>query len=146
MSNKSTGTKFEREFAGILAENWFWVHLFQDNKNGQPCDVVAARDGHAYLFDCKDCQEKVFALSRIEENQYNAMRLFDVTGNGKGMFAMRFPEDGIYLVPYDRLHELQEAGFKRINASICRTQGIGLEDWLEQFEKREESHADHNWK
>ena len=33
MSNKSAGTMFEREFAGKLAKNRFWVHRFQDNKN-----------------------------------------------------------------------------------------------------------------
>ena len=44
---------FEREFAGKLAKNRFWVHRFQDNKNGQPCDVIAARNGKTYLFDQK---------------------------------------------------------------------------------------------
>jgi len=34
MSNKSAGTMFEREFAGKLAKNRFWVHRFQDNKTG----------------------------------------------------------------------------------------------------------------
>ena len=43
MSNKSAGTMFEREFAGKLAKNRFWVHRFQDNKNGQPCDVIAEK-------------------------------------------------------------------------------------------------------
>ena len=70
MSNKSAGTMFEREFAGKLAKNRFWVHRFQDNKNGQPCDVIAARNGKTYLFDCKDCAG-AFQLSRVEENQYN---------------------------------------------------------------------------
>lgn len=45
MSNKSAGTQFEREFAARLAAEGFWVHRFQDNKNGQPCDVIAARNG-----------------------------------------------------------------------------------------------------
>lgn len=48
MSNKSAGTQFEREFAARLAAEGFWVHRFQDNKNGQPCDVIAARNGEAY--------------------------------------------------------------------------------------------------
>lgn len=78
---------FEREFAGKLAKNRFWVHRFQDNKNGQPCDVIAARNGKTYLFDCKDCAG-AFQLSRVEENQYNAMYLFHLTGNSRGMFAV----------------------------------------------------------
>lgn len=142
MSNKSNGTKFEREFAETLAKHWFWVHIFQDNRNGQPCDVVAARDGCTYLFDCKSCNENFFLLNRMEENQYNAMRLFDMTGNGKGMFAIRFPDNQIYLVGYDRIREMQEAGFKRINDTVCRTQGISMEEWMKKF--KEEEDEDHN--
>ena len=145
MSNKSVGTDFEQKFAGVLAECWFWVHLFQQNKSGQPCDVIACRDGNTYLFDCKDCETGIFRLSRIEENQYNAMKLFDLTGNGKGMFAIRFPERGVYLVEYDRMKELQDAGFKQINATVCRTQGITLREWLDSFGERDDNNADHHW-
>lgn len=42
MSNKSAGTQFEREFASRLAAEGFWVHRFQDNKNGQPCDTFVS--------------------------------------------------------------------------------------------------------
>lgn len=131
VSNKTAGSRFEKEFAGILADHWFWVHLFQDNKNGQPCDVIAAKNGRAYLIDCKDCQSEIFPLSRIEENQINAMILFSMMGNAPGMFAIRFPDRKIYLLPYTKLQELQEAGFKRINETVCRTQGMPLEQWLE---------------
>ena len=149
MSNKSTGTKFEKEFAAALADHWFWVHLFQDNQNGQPCDVVAARNGETYLFDCKECQGEFFLLKRMEENQYNAMKLFELAGNGKGMFAIRFRKEKIFLIEYDRLEEMRTAGFKRINETVCRTQGKDLEEWfksLSESEGWEEDHADHHWK
>ena len=146
MSNKEAGTRFEKEFAEILAEHWFWVHLFQDNKNGQPCDVIAARDDRAYLFDCKNCEEPFFRLDRMEENQYNAMRLYDITGNRKGMFAIRFPSSEIYLVQYDRLKEMQEKQFKRIDKTVCRTQGTELKEWLGAFDEESgEKHEDHDW-
>lgn len=131
MSNKAMGTKFEKEFAETLAKHWFWVHIFQDNKNGQPCDVIAVKNGAAYLFDCKDCQSDIFPFSRVEENQYNAMRLFSMMGNKVGMFAIRFPGGQIYLLPYTKIQEMQDAGFKRINSTVCRTQGMTLEGWLE---------------
>ena len=69
MSNKSVGTKFEQKFAEILAERGYWVHLLQQNKNGQPCDVIACRDGNTYLFDCKDCETGILRLSRVADNQ-----------------------------------------------------------------------------
>ena len=145
MSNKSAGTQFEREFASRLAAEGFWVHRFQDNKNGQPCDVIAARDGEAYLFDCKQCAEPFFRLSRMEENQYNAMKLFEMMGNLPGMFAIKFPDKTIYLVTYKKIKELQEAGFKRINETVCRTQGATLGEWLAGFDEREEKDGDHHW-
>lgn len=149
MSNKTVGNSFEKQFAGLLANHWFWVHIFQDNKNGQPCDIIAARSGNVYLFDCKDCEEAFFRLDRMEENQVNAMKLFDITGNGKGMFAIRFPGKGIYLLTFERLEELEEAGFKRINETVCRTQGVTLEEWLNSLKDAKEwgdYHGTDDWK
>lgn len=130
MNNKTAGTRFEKEFVSILADNWFWVHLFQDNKNGQPCDVIAARNGHAYLFDCKDCQGNYFPLSRMEENQYNAMHLFEMTGNSRGKFAIRFTEQEIYLMDYKQLEDLRTNGVKRIDRMDCHLHGESFWGWL----------------
>lgn len=130
MSNKSTGTQFEKDFADILAENRFWVHNFQDNKNGQPCDVIASKDGKSFLFDCKDCETKFFQLSRMEENQLSAMTLFEMYGNEPGMFAIRFPSTHIYLMHYRKMKEIRDAGFKKIDETICDAKGLRLEAWL----------------
>ena len=98
MSNKSSGTAFEREWAQMLADHGFWAHCLKDNANGQPFDVIAARNGTAYVFDCKECTRGRFQLSRIEENQKNAMALWSETGNTMGMFVLKF-EKLIVLVP-----------------------------------------------
>lgn len=130
MSNKATGTQFEREFSRALSEHGFWVHRFQDNQNGQPCDVIAARNGNAYLIDCKDCQAGFFRLSRMEENQLNAMKLFELTGNGSGKFAIRFVPEEIYLVSYWQLAALKNKGYKKIDPMDCRLYGMELSAWL----------------
>lgn len=137
MSNKSVGTQFENEFADILAENRFWVHIFQDNKNGQPCDVIASKNGNSFLFDCKDCQTKFFQLSRMEENQLNSMTLFEMYGNEPGMFAIQFPSTHIYLMNYRKMKEMQDAGFKRIDETICKARGVRLEEWLMSWYRKE---------
>lgn len=134
MGNKHTGTRFEIEFTAMLAARGFWAHRFQDNKNGQPCDVIAARDGEAYLFDCKNCEGDSFRLSRIEENQYNAMKLFEQTGNRRGMFAVRFTAGPIYLVDYEIVRLLMKNGEKRITRSAIGRYGRTLGDWLEEKE------------
>lgn len=147
VSNKKTGSDFEREFAELLADKGFWVHLFQDNKNGQPCDVVAARNGITYLFDCKNCEKDYFLLSRMEENQYNAMHLFELTGNEKGKFALRFSNQNIYLIDYDLIRYLQSKGFKKIGEPGCMEYGCDIETWLENLlESAGGENANSDWR
>lgn len=100
MTNKKLGNDFEEEFCEILAKNRFWCHIFAQNKAGQPADVIAVKNGHAYLIDCKVCGDRGFALSRMEENQDCAMTLWKRCGNGEGWFAMHLPTGDIYMVPH----------------------------------------------
>lgn len=150
MGNKKAGSAFEKLFVEYLTDAGFWVHIFQDNKNGQPCDVIAAKDGQAYLFDCKDCGKGYFRLDRMEENQLNAMELFRVTGNTGGMFAVRFPEGEIYLADYRVLRELKDQGVKSLGKSEMRGYARSLEDWLLEKEGNDEmegrGHARHDWR
>lgn len=128
MSNKSNGTAFERAFAELLSEEGFWAHCLKDNVNGQPFDVIAAKNGRTYVFDCKDCQTDRFVLSRIEENQHNAMSLWAETGNYQGMFAVKF-SGRIYLIPHRMLEILVENGTKSITEIEARRYGRTFEQW-----------------
>lgn len=148
--NKAAGRAFEKLFVEYLTDAGFWVHIFQDNKNGQPCDVIAAKDGQAYLFDCKDCRKGYFRLNRMEENQLNAMELFRVTGNTGGMFAVRFPEGNIYLADYRVLRGLKDQGIKSLGILEIREYASSLEDWLVEKEgdgkTEERTYAYHDWR
>lgn len=149
INNKTTGTAFERAFANILSQSGFWVHLFQDNKNGQPCDVIAARNGHTYLFDCKNCENDFFLLNRMEENQYNAMHLFELMGNSRGKMAVRFPKGDIYLIDYWQVKTLREHGTRRLDQMSCVLYGHELGRWLTQrnaIDGWSEKNADNHWK
>lgn len=128
MSNKSNGTAFEKEFARMLSDEGFWVHCLKDNANGQPFDVIAAKDGRSYVFDCKDCQTARYTLSRMEENQHNAMKLWAATGNQPGLFAVRFV-GRIYLIPHRMLEILEENGTKSITEREARRCGRTFEQW-----------------
>lgn len=129
MSNKSKGTAFEKEFAQIFADRGFWVHCLRDNVNGQPFDLIAVRNDTAYAFDCKECQGSVFRLSRIEENQDNAMVLWAETGNRFSFFVLRFGEK-IYLVPHRMLLILKENGTKQLKETDAAKYGQELNLWL----------------
>lgn len=131
MSNKSRGTAFEKEFAQIFADKGFWVHCLRDNSNGQPFDLIAVRNNTAYAFDCKECQGNVFRMSRIEENQDNAMVLWSETGNQFSFFAIRF-KDRIYLVPHRMLVILKEQGTKQLKEMDAAKYGQELFQWLKR--------------
>ena len=148
-SNKAAGNQFEREFASILADNHFWLHLFQDNQNGQPCDVSACKNGNTFLFDCKDCRGRYFELSRMEENQYNAMRLFELTGNSRGRLAVRFQGEDICLISYWRVAALLKNGIRRLDREGCIRHGEPFANWLARQKMKDrwgDKYADSDWK
>ena len=70
------------------------------NKAGQPADIIAVRNGKAYLIDAKVCSSRGFALRRVEDNQELAMGLWNDRGNGQAWFAMKLPNDEIYMIPH----------------------------------------------
>lgn len=133
MSNKSNGTAFEQEFAELLSGYGFWVHLMQDNRNGQPFDVIAAGNGETYIFDCKDCQHEIFSLYRIEENQECAMRLWQECGNREGMFALKLPS-GIRMLSYTTAMELIDRGCRRLSGVRMQENTVTFEEWIETYE------------
>ena len=101
MSNKKIGNNFESELAEILSAYGFWVHQLSQNSAGQPADVIAVKNGRAYLIDCKVCStSKGFDLRRVEENQDLAMQLWEDCGNGSGWFAIKLPTDDIIMLPH----------------------------------------------
>ena len=101
MTNKKIGNDFESEFAEILSAYGFWVHQLSQNAAGQPADIIAVRNGKAYLIDCKVCStDKGFALSRMESNQDFAMELWNECGNGQGWFAIKLPTNDIFMLPH----------------------------------------------
>ena len=71
-----------------------------------------------------------FVLSRIEENQHNAMSLWDETGNHQGMFAVKF-SGRIYLMPYRMLEILEKNGTKSISEIEARRYGRTFEQWCD---------------
>lgn len=116
MSNKKEGTKFEQEIADKLFENGWWVHLIQQSKSGQPADIIATKDNTAVLIDCKDCKTKKFDLSRVEENQLNAMRLFVSRCWGQAYFVIKL-NDKVYFINYWTMLDTILKEMKSVNES-----------------------------
>lgn len=130
-SNKSIGNDFERKFCEMLSDYGFWVHNLVANASGQPADVIAVKEHKAYLIDCKVCSRGGFTLSRIEDNQDLAMRLWDECGNGKGLFAMLIGTQ-VIMVSHADLVAQRNKGHSNVNNMELREIGIPLEKWVKK--------------
>ena len=131
MSNKKAGTQFERDLCHSLSAYGFWCHNLAQNSQGQPFDVISARNGVSYPIDCKDCSKNIFKMERIEENQSSAMFLWRETGNGEGWFALRMTNGAVYFLPFSKLESLSLLKTV-LSVSEIRQFGVPFREWVEQ--------------
>nr|DAM74943.1 MAG TPA: hypothetical protein [Caudoviricetes sp.] len=127
--NRKVGTSFEQALCHKLSGYGFWAHNLAQNKQGQPFDVIAARNGKTYPIDCKVCEKDIFRLERVEENQYSAMTLWRQTGNGNGWFALRLTNGEVWFLS---LEDIERAALTRKSLywSEIKQFGISLEEWV----------------
>ena len=131
--NRRVGTGFEKQLCMSLSGYGFWAHNLAQNSQGQPFDIIAARNGKSYPIDCKDCAKDIFKMERIEENQSSAMFLWRETGNGEGWFALRMTNGAVYFLPFSRLKSLSLSKTV-LSAFEIREYGVPLREWVEQCE------------
>lgn len=127
--NRKVGTGFERDLCRSLSAYGFWCHNLAQNSQGQPFDVIAARNGVSYPIDCKDCSKNIFKMERIEENQFSAMTLWKETGNGEGWFALRMMNGAVYFLSFAVIRNLFLMKTV-LSASEIRQFGITLGEWV----------------
>ena len=131
MSNKKIGNEFESELCDILSEHGFWVHLLNQNKSGQPADVIAVRNKVSHLIDAKVCSNNTFPFSRIEENQDLAMELWKECGNGIGWFALKLDEfdNQIFMISHYTMKAYRDKQ-KSLSAKEIVELGTPIERWV----------------
>lgn len=129
--NRKVGTGFEKDLCLSLSSCGFWAHNLAQNSQGQPFDVIAARNGVSYPIDCKDCSKNIFKMERIEENQFSAMTLWKETGNGEGWFAIRLITGEVRFISFSTLLELSVLRTV-LSANDIRRYGITLGEWVSQ--------------
>lgn len=127
--NRKVGTGFERDLCLSLSGYGFWAHNLAQNSQGQPFDVIAARNGVSYPIDCKVCEKDIFRLDRIEENQYSAMRFWRQTGNGEGWFALLLTNGEIWFLSLADMESFM-LNRKSIYLPDIRQYGLPLEAWV----------------
>ena len=133
--NRSNGGRFEQDLATVLADSGFWVHVMQQNKAGQPADLIALRGKFHTLIDCKVIgDDHGFPFERIEENQKLAMRMFQRKAGELCYFALKLPDASVWLVTLERLETLKNRGKKRLTDEEIRNQTWSLKSWIEASE------------
>ena len=134
--NRSTGNKFEQELSHELAQAGFWVHVMQQNKAGQPADIIAIKEKFHTLIDCKVCEKGIFVFRRVEENQRFAMTTFFRKAGELCYFALKMPNGDIRMISLTRIDLLAARGKKSLNADELKTEARLLEDWLYYYSER----------
>ena len=129
MINKKLGNKFEKELSEILYNAGYWVHLLNQNKNGQPADIIAVKNKKAYLIDAKVCSFEKFAFKRVEENQRLSMQMFIECGNTTPYFALKARNE-IYMLSYKTIRDLISQGKKQLNFEEINKYSTILSTWL----------------
>ena len=129
MINKKLGNDFEQELCQILADAGYWTHNFANRKNGQPADIIAVKNGKAYLIDAKECTREIFPLKRMEYNQELSMGLWIECGNIEPYFALKARNE-VYVVDYTTVMELMLKGKKQLNLEDMNKYGVRLATWL----------------
>ena len=129
MINKKLGNELEKELSEILYNAGYWVHLLNQNKNGQPADIIAVKNKKAYLIDAKVCSLEKFAFKRVEENQHLSMQMFIDCGNTTPYFALKARNE-IYMLSYKTIRDLIKQGKKQLNFAEINKYGTRLSTWL----------------
>jgi len=133
--NRTVGGEFEQKLAETLAANGFWAHVLQQNKSGQPADIIAAKGRYHTLIDCKVIStEKGFPLSRIESNQRSAMTMFQRRAAELCWFAFRLPDMSIWMMSIGRMLVRETEGMTHLSEKVIREQALTLADWLKETE------------
>ena len=129
--NRSTGNRFEQDLSHILADHGFWVHVMQQNKAGQPADIIAVKGKFHTLIDCKVCDTGTFTFDRIEDNQRSAMKRFFNRCGELCYFALKLPDNSVRMISLSRIDTISGRGKRRLSDADMIKETWNLDDWLD---------------
>lgn len=103
MNNKNFGSKFEQFMCGYLAEHGWWVHfLSPDRRGAQPFDIIAVKDDIPIAMDCKTCEDHIFRIERLEDNQKTAFSYWLGKGNSNA-YIIVLHKSSVYAINFEKI-------------------------------------------
>ena len=135
--NRTQGGRFEQELAQKLYEAGFWAHVIQQNKAGQPADIICCKGLYSALIDAKlRSTEGGFPLRRVEENQRYAMKRFtDRTGNAC-WFAVKLADGEIHMISSLFVFDMIQHDRSAISEDFIRGYTMTFDKWLDEVIER----------
>jgi Holliday junction resolvase len=129
MSNKSKGSKVERELLSIFTENgWRCVRVAGSGVNDEsPCDLMAAKLGkRGYAIECKSSRKESIYISK---QQIEDFILFSSIIGLNPVIAARFNHQGwLFLKP----EQLRDAGKSWVvNLNYAKSTGLKFSQFFE---------------
>lgn len=120
---KKIGNNYEQLALKKLQQQGWWCHLFSYNKNGQPCDIIACKDNKVMLIDVKHCNSKTFSFNRLEVNQRNCFKYFQMCGNSECYLMIYFEQEkDFYMLSFNDLLKAEQTGDKSVNVEKLRNE------------------------
>jgi len=108
VNNKQIGSDFERRMCEVLAKMGYWVHFMSpDNRGAQPFDIIAVKNGIAMAADCKTCDDHIFRLSRLEDNQRLAFEKWRRCGNAEPYLLVKHKQK-VYAISYREIENREK--------------------------------------
>lgn len=113
VNNKRTGNAVEQEFAEMMYDKGWWVHILSDKVTGQPFDCIMANAEVTFFVDIKSVESQDYLLhSRIEDNQRNAFKMLTKRKVKNCGFMCKF-NDGWYYLPFEKINFENKKTHKR---------------------------------
>lgn len=113
MKNQEIGKLTEFKAAQIFAKHGYWVYQCPKTPEGQPADLIVAKDNKITLVEVKHCDGDRFSLQRVEPNQFTAYKFFKSKGNKSHKILIQF-KSGICLLDFQHIYIRKKLGVKSI--------------------------------
>ena len=117
------GKIWENDFKKALGQTC--IRLY-DTTNGyagvkNPCDFVYYLYPYYFLFELKSTQGDSLPFSNITDNQWQSMQYFEKVYGANPCIAVQFRKSKeCYLIPFNVIQRMKQAGEKSINVITCR--------------------------
>lgn len=125
MKSHEIGKVTEFKTAQFFSDKGYWVYQCPKTENGQPADLIIAKNNIITLVEVKHCKNNRFTLNRIEPNQLTTYDFYKTKGNTNHKILIKFKK-GVYMMDFSYIKEFISQGYKSITVADLEELGERL--------------------